>query len=106
MNHALSIATHPELAEATLRAPLVAATAVLGVIHHVDAAAAAARLAEPALLPALPAVLVVGHHVHALFPAAVGAGAAAGATNPRDIVAGHRASRMVLREQGVDPPGQ
>ena len=106
MNHALSIATHPVLAEATLLAPLVAATAVLGVIHHVDAAAAAARLAEPALFPALPAVLVVGHHVHALFPAAVGAGAAAGATNPRDIVAGHRASRFVVPKRGVDPPGQ
>ncbi|CAL9058705.1 unnamed protein product, partial [Musa banksii] len=103
----LSIAAHPVLAEATLLAPLLAATAVLGVVHHVDAAAAAARLAEPALRPALPAVLVVAHHVHALPPTAVGTGAAAGATNPREPVAGHRASRrIVLREQGVDPPGQ
>ena len=102
MNHALSIATHPELAEATLRAPLVAATAVVGVIHHVDAAAAAAHLAETALFPALPAVLVVGHHVHALFPAAV----VAGATNSRELVAGHRASRFVMPKRGVDPQGQ
>ncbi|RZS11535.1 hypothetical protein BHM03_00042857 [Ensete ventricosum] len=82
------VVAHPVSAEPTGFAPVAAEAAVVGVVEHVDAPAAAAHLPEPAPPPAPPAVEEVHPQVHAQPPAAVRPGASPRPTaHPRHLVA-------------------
>ncbi|CAL9781577.1 unnamed protein product, partial [Musa acuminata subsp. burmannicoides] len=90
------VVAHPVSAEPTGFAPVAAEAAVVGVVEHVDAPAAAAHLPEPAPPPAPSAVEEVRSQVHAQPPAAVRPGASPRPTaHPRHLVARLESSRPV-----------